>query len=100
MLVLLGKVDIGLNGVRPRWPEQCGGKPGRTEPKKEVSMESGLDGRNNEMTTFTGTSVILVSMESGLDGRNNGSPQKAALTRNFTSTCELSAPPGPIKPLC
>ena len=39
-------------------------------------------------------------MESGLDGRNNGSPRKAALTRNFTSTCELSAPPDPIKPLC
>ena len=42
----------------------------------------------------------IVSMKSGLEGRNNGSPQKAALTRNFTSTCELSAPPGPIKPLC
>lgn len=41
-----------------------------------------------------------VSMKSGLEGRNNGSPQKAALTRDFTSTCELSAPPGPIKPLC
>ena len=42
----------------------------------------------------------MVSMKSGLEGRNNGSPQKAALTRNFTSTCELSAPPDPIKPLC
>lgn len=41
-----------------------------------------------------------VSMKSGLEGRNNGSPRKAALTRNFTSTCELSAPPDPIKPLC
>ena len=42
----------------------------------------------------------IVSMKSGLEGRNNGSPQKAALTRDFTSTCELSASPGPIKPLC
>ena len=39
-------------------------------------------------------------MKSGLEDRNNGSPQKAALARDFTSTCELSASPGPIKPLC
>ena len=63
-------------------------------------MKSGLEGRNNAQYEFTITHKGHVSMKSGLEGRNNGSPQKAALTRNFTSTCELSAPPGPIKPLC
>ena len=67
---------LRLNEVRPRRPEQCVDNP--------------------VLTTSQGT----VSMKSGLEGRNNSSPQKAALTRNFTSTCELSAPPGPIKPLC
>ena len=40
-------LEYSLNGVRPRWPEQFGGPP--TEATKEyyVSMESGLDGRNN-----------------------------------------------------
>ena len=57
----------GLNEVRPRWPEQC------------VEEDQGVRGRPH------------VSMKSGLDGRNNGSPRKAALTRDFTSTCELSA---------
>ena len=66
-----------------------------------VSMESGLDGRNNyALADLHVDDTDGVSMESGLDGRNNSSPRKAALTRNFTSTCELSAPPGPIKPLC
>ena len=64
-------------------------------------MKSGLEGRNN--LGVQGSGVVLtsdVSMKSGLEGRNNGSPRKAALTRDFTSTCELSASPGPIKPLC
>ena len=65
-----------------------------------VSMKSGLEGRNNKRTRYRTHRSLIVSMKSGLEGRNNGSPQKAALTRNFTSTCELSAPPGPIKPLC
>ena len=38
----------------------------------------------------------LVSMESGLEDRNNGSPRKATLARNFTSACERSASRGPI----
>ena len=63
-------------------------------------MKSGLEGRNNMVRPFVAYLAMSVSMKSGLEGRNNGSPQKAALTRNFTSTCELSAPPGPIKPLC
>ena len=61
-----GRRDGGLNEVRPRWPEQC-----PRDPTREAGRE--------------------VSMKSGLDGRNNGSPRKAALTRDFTSTCELSA---------
>ena len=63
-------------------------------------MKSGLEGRNNVLIGVVPLVASLVSMKSGLEGRNNSSPQKAALTRNFTSTCELSAPPGPIKPLC
>ena len=38
----------------------------------KVSMESGLDGRNNSGRRPAGTpTCMLVSMESGLDGRNN-----------------------------
>ena len=74
---------------------------GKEWRKLYVSMKSGLEGRNNELLSpDQRTGIHRVSMKSGLEGRNNGSPQKAALTRNFTSTCELSAPPGPIKPLC
>ena len=65
-----------------------------------VSMKSGLEGRNNLGEPLPLPVADSVSMKSGLEGRNNGSPQKAALTRNLTSTCELSAPPDPIKPLC
>ena len=37
-----------------------------------VSMESGLDGRNNLFGPYTKNyTAIKVSMESGLDGRNN-----------------------------
>ena len=36
-----------------------------------VSMESGLDGRNNNIPGGYPFRVIFVSMESGLDGRNN-----------------------------
>ena len=57
-----------------------------------VSMKSGLDGRNNVRAAgWRAAYQVTVSMKSGLDGRNNGSPRKAALTRDFTSTCELSA---------
>ena len=63
-------------------------------------MKSGLEGRNNIAGSEQDVVELVVSMKSGLEGRNNCSPQKAALTRDFTSTCELSASPGPIKPLC
>ena len=40
-----------------------------------VSMESGLDGRNNRQGPgSTSTTLVIVSMESGLDGRNNAVP--------------------------
>ena len=100
--------------------------PGYAAPTAQngVSMKSGLEDRNNftlyrhKLSMIHGLNEVrpgrpeqckcfiifvrkfLVSMKSGLEDRNNGSPQKAALARNFTSTCELSAPPGPIKPLC
>ena len=60
-----------LNGVRPRWPEQLTVYR-RIIPAGRVSMESGLDGRNNLSALGNIGNVLLVSMESGLDGRNNG----------------------------
>ena len=41
------------------------------EPQLPVSMESGLDGRNNEDVRDLVARARGVSMESGLDGRNN-----------------------------
>ena len=38
---------VGLNGVRPRWPEQCCHRRIQHVSACPVSMESGLDGRNN-----------------------------------------------------
>ena len=63
-------------------------------------MKSGLEGRNNSEVFELVFIAEEVSMKSGLEGRNNGSPRKAALTRNFTSTCEHSAPQTPITTLC
>ena len=38
----------------------------------EVSMKSGLDGRNNQLDIpDAGVARAIVSMKSGLDGRNN-----------------------------
>ena len=60
-----------LNGVRPRWPEQsCHELLLRRHPGS-VSMESGLDGRNNMNDKNVNNVNNNVSMESGLDGRNN-----------------------------
>ena len=42
------------------------------EPEDQVSMESGLDGRNNMHEEHSKRfHLASVSMESGLDGRNN-----------------------------
>ena len=45
-----------------------------TPPYLIVSMESGLDGRNNGYPGNVDLNRIGVSMESGLDGRNNLAP--------------------------
>ena len=42
-------IPRGLNGVRPRWPEQYLYGDGSVPLFDMVSMESGLDGRNNFM---------------------------------------------------
>ena len=47
---------------RPQ-PRECGAPV--------VSMESGLDGRNNQRAMGFRIQQCCVSMESGLDGRNN-----------------------------
>ena len=60
-----------LNGVRPRWPEQLTKTITFLQDQYIVSMESGLDGRNNHEPDFSGDDTNQVSMESGLDGRNN-----------------------------
>ena len=85
-----------LNGVRPRWPEQSGVRHARIQGCRVVSMESGLDGRNNYVYCGSIHAQVhrlngvrprwpeqlgewrdqreqsrWVSMESGLDGRNN-----------------------------
>ena len=85
----------GLNGVRPRWPEQSASAR-RELLRPPVSMESGLDGRNNRHRLLRPPLLVEslngvrprwpeqseeaeeategaspVSMESGLDGRNN-----------------------------
>ena len=41
-----------LNGVRPRRPEQLGAHRRTAASLDDVSMESGLEGRNNESATF------------------------------------------------
>ena len=85
----------GLEGRNNRWPVVLSGAGAR-------GLNEVRPGRPEQSTkaVFHARAADFVSMKSGLEGRNNGSPQKAALTRDFTSTCELSASPGPIKPLC
>ena len=46
----------GLNGVRPRWPEQFAQRNADTYAALIVSMESGLDGRNNRVNGSNGPS--------------------------------------------
>ena len=41
-----------LNGVRPRWPEQSEVNSDIGHSQISVSMESGLDGRNNHRLTY------------------------------------------------
>ena len=58
-------MESGLDGRNNR------GQSHRSLPCMRVSMESGLDGRNNPPCCRPSRRRRGVSMESGLDGRNN-----------------------------
>ena len=59
-------MESGLDGRNNRHPLHL------RDQEREVSMESGLDGRNNAaVPPAKGLCARWVSMESGLDGRNN-----------------------------
>ena len=60
-----------LNGVRPRRPEQSGAAGFTSLRNSTVSMESGLEDRNNHQTNPSRQALDHVSMESGLEDRNN-----------------------------
>ena len=60
-----------LNGVRPRRPEQFLAEQETVISAMQVSMESGLEGRNNSDYYVRHTNYKTVSLESGLEGRNN-----------------------------
>ena len=80
-----GQHHVGLNGVRPRWPEQSGAGRGGVQ-QVQVSMESGLDGRNNHGAEKPSRPQPSgVSMESGLDGRNNLQPIRNVMVRPLVS---------------
>ena len=66
---------IRLNGVRPRRPEQCQ-PPTRADAPGDVSMESGLEDRNNRGLPVGIDPRAIVSMESGLEDRNNTRAQE------------------------
>ena len=63
----------GLNGVRPRRPEQFVAGVGVAYAVRTVSMESGLEDRNNRALWRALAVAARVSMESGLEDRNNAS---------------------------
>ena len=65
-----GNLVYCLNEVRPRRPEQSVTQGGGTL-WREVSMKSGLEGRNNGRGRYTPRGIPHVSMKSGLEGRNN-----------------------------
>ena len=61
----------------------------RCEPAAgQVSMESGLDGRNNGGVDDLRSASDLVSMESGLDGRNNPASHSASPLRALRVSME------------
>ncbi len=69
-----GPGSRGLNGVRPRRPEQYGRRENLRRGER-VSMESGLEDRNNLIERHIRSSFRFVSMESGLEDRNNAPPR-------------------------
>ena len=60
-----------LNGVRPRRPEQSEVRDLKSQLYLNVSMESGLEDRNNLFSRRIESRHVVVSMESGLEDRNN-----------------------------
>ena len=67
--------QYGLNEVRPRRPEQFQIKNNTRFAATQVSMKSGLEGRNNGIHIDGGCGLGSdVSMKSGLEGRNNAVP--------------------------
>ena len=66
-------MESGLEG-RNNTGGRIGGQDGEF-----VSMESGLEGRNNLWPSFSQTCPQTVSMESGLEGRNNLGPRAEQL---------------------
>ena len=60
-----------LNGVRPRRPEQSEPAAFLVMSRQMVSMESGLEDRNNHAHARPFWIGKRVSMESGLEDRNN-----------------------------
>ena len=50
---------------------------GELAKREIVSMESGLEGRNNSSSFLASCRAWSVSMESGLEGRNNKNPTAA-----------------------
>ena len=76
----------GLNGVRPRRPEQSFRPLYGRRNGPSVSMESGLEGRNNRLVNSLTSSVFIgVSMESGLEGRNNRSRVRSGILDDIWS---------------
>ena len=53
--------NIGLNEVRPRWPEQLIYTPTADGRLPLVSMKSGLEGRNNPGSDTNELLAIIVS---------------------------------------
>ena len=68
---LEGRTVDGLNGVRPRRPEQWEDEEAAWEYCCHVSMESGLEDRNNKAQGGSARLDEIVSMESSLEDRNN-----------------------------
>ena len=63
---------LRLNGVRPRRPEQWVAAAVGFPRVLDVSMESGLEDRNNlHFQEVVAEQLNEVSMESGLEDRNN-----------------------------
>ena len=56
-----GPGDASLNGVRPRRPEQCDPRLAWAEWSVEVSMESGLEDRNNRCSAYSRSASIMPS---------------------------------------